>query len=121
MKRVEGVAHFQSEFLRGKTADHRFLGPVGPEVAGGKGEFFPRRVLDVSEEFGVRADDAVAAQIVADRERDRTFHCRVMFDKLVISLGHISRRSFEVKNRIEHPDRDEQSARERDGERRDEG
>ena len=50
---------------------------------------------------GIVPDDAVAPQVVADRDRDRQLHRRLLLDELDSPPGEVARGGLEMKDGVE--------------------
>ena len=142
----------QPQLSRRETSDHR-LAQVRIEQPTGRNwrQPLPRRVFALGEHLHRRADDAVAAIVVAHRDRHRELHARMFLDIEHVIHGDVRRGCFEMEHGVEnelelraaraehgveagvhlgerglrlilhHPYRHQQTARQRDGDGGDNG
>ena len=103
MERLEGVAHPQAESLRGERSHQRLVRRAGEDPAARLNRVAPpARILDLREKALDGADDAVAAIVVAHRQRDRRLHGGVAANLLEVGCRDVPRRRLQMKNGVEH-------------------
>ena len=99
---LECVADFSAQKFRGAVADDRFKRRVETAALCDFQPWFALRLDAIVENRIFGADDAKAAPVVTERQRDRLLHQRIVFYILIEIAGYITDRTVFQIYRVEY-------------------